>query len=351
MQRLDDIKKKSVIDNAVEIGLAGKKSSGGWKRHSVVAAAVILIGIPMFGFAFPAIAAHIPRIFELFYVDGDNRAARLQDFAQEVRITGESNDMSIMIEEFVFDGQTVYFSYIVESENALRDGFSFLMRDVGLRVDGVEVYPDGGVSGSSGFLQRVYENTYIAVGSITFPGFHENLENAEVHFRLGSWHVAFPIERVESDILLVDETVGNEDFEVTVTQAMISPLGATVHFSYTISPYYSGLDWDFFVYSDETEGSEANIAFRIRDDLGTYVNWQGSFNCINDDCNGWIQLQEELHPDASELIITPYVNVHHWQLGDWEYSGGSIGAEDIIAGGGSVEHSEVILDEIVIRIP
>jgi len=68
MQRLDDMKKRRVIDNAIEIGMAERRKTGVWKRYAMVAAAVIIIGIPAFGFSFPALAQHIPIIGELFAV-------------------------------------------------------------------------------------------------------------------------------------------------------------------------------------------------------------------------------------------------------------------------------------------
>ena len=226
--------------------------------------------------------------------------------------------------------------------------------DLGLKVNGVEVHGNRGWGASPGVLQQVSEYTYIAVGSVDFPDFQENVENAVVHFRIGNWHVNFPIERVDSDIITLDETVSNDDFEVTITYAMISPIGTTLHFSHKLdSNYHTYVDWDFFVYSDETERSEAEVAFRIRDDLGNvYEQWQMMSQHDGDSGSGWIRFQEALHPDASELIITPYVLVTYWQLGDWVFSGeNSIGAEEIIAGGGNVEHREVILEEIVISIP
>jgi hypothetical protein len=313
-----------------------------------------MIGFPVLGFAFPALAQYIPiigGIFERIEFDYED-LSRLQEFSNEVNITGEVNGMSITIEESVFDGQTVYFSYVVESDRALGGNFQFGINDLGLRVDGVEVH-DNGWSGFPGALQQVSENTYIAVGYVSFPDFHEHLENAEVHFRLGGWNVAFPIERMESEILLVDELIEADGFEVTITQAVFLPIGTTLHFSYEMPSDYLRVDWDFLVYSTESERSEAEIAFRIRDDLGNeYTQW--SMMSSHDDHNGsgWIQFEEALHPEASGLIITPYMNVHHWQLGDWEFSGeGSIGAEEVIAGGGNVESSEVILGDIVIQIP
>ena len=365
MERLNDIEKQQMKGLMIERGFEGRKKIVVWKKQFVTAAAVVMIGIPILGFTFPALAQHIPiigGIFETIESDYED-FSRLQDFSNEVgivgevngvSITGEMRGMSITIEESVFDGQTVYFSYMIESNITLRENFHLRISRLGLRVDGVEVHGYSGWSASPGTLQQVSEGVYIGVGSVSFPDFHENLENAEVHFRLGAWDVAFPVESIDREVVMLNESVGNDGFQAKITQAVISPIGTTLHFSFELSPnYYAYAGWDFFVSSDETERSVAEMAFRIRDDLGNdYTQWGMMASYSDHSGNGTMQFSEALHPEASELIVTPYVYIHHWQLGDWTFSGeSSIGAEEIIAGGGSVESEEVILGDIVIPIP
>ena len=353
---LNDLEEQQAIDEIVNKGFVGRKGAGGWKKQLVAVVAVVMIGIPIFGMAFPALAQQIPiigRIFAMIESDYED-FSRLEEFSHEVNITGEVNGMSITIEETVFDGQTVYFTYIVESDSALGDNFHFNISDLGLKVDGIEVHGNRGWGASPGVLQQVSDYTHIAVGSVSFPSFYEQIENAMVHFRMSGWNVSFPIEVVEGEIISLNETVSVDGFEATITNVTILPIGTTLHFSYEMAPgYYTYVDWDFFVYSDETERLEAEMRFRVRDDLGNvYEEWEmmGSHDGYQGD--GWIRFKEVLHPNASALIVTPYMHITHWQLGSWEFRGeSSIGAEEVIAGGGSVEHREVVLEEIVISLP
>ncbi|MCL2559629.1 MAG: DUF4179 domain-containing protein [Turicibacter sp.] len=360
MQRLDEVKKQRVIESAVELGMAERvRSSGSWKKQLVAVAAAIVIGLPMFGFAFPSLAQHIPIIRGIFDLVGDSEYhvvefTRLQDFAQEVAISGEALGMYVTIEEAVFDGQVLYFAYTIESDRELEEHFYFTIRDLGLRVAGVEVHGDRGWGASPGILERISEHTYVTVGSIYFPTFDEPIENAEVHFRLGHWHVVFPIESVGGEMTVLQAaTVTYDGFEAAITNAMFSPLSATLHFSFEVAPgYYTYTGWDFFAYPEEAERREANVWFSIRDDLGNvYDRWESASEHDERRGSGWLRMGE-LHPDATELIVTANMAITHWQLNDWEFRWqNTIGVEEFEAGGGNVEMWDVILGEIVIPIP
>ena len=102
MDKLTTFEKQQMKGFIIEQGFEGRKATGRLKKQIIAVAAAVLIGIPAFGFTFPAIAANIPRIFDLFYTDEVFQTDRLQEFAQEVNITGEVNRMSISIEEAVF---------------------------------------------------------------------------------------------------------------------------------------------------------------------------------------------------------------------------------------------------------
>ena len=66
VEKLNDIEKKQMKDFIIEQGFENRKKSGTWKKGVAVAVAVIIIGIPIFGATFPALAQNIPIIGGFF---------------------------------------------------------------------------------------------------------------------------------------------------------------------------------------------------------------------------------------------------------------------------------------------
>jgi len=351
----NELEVREEIREIIDKGLMKEKKSN-LRRNVLAAAASVFVSLLVLGFVFPGYASQIPligRIFEVFETNYRDYSP-LQEFAHDVSITGETHGMSITIEETVFDGQTVYFTYRVESDWALDDDFHFQISPAAaaLWVDGVDMNEHGGLSASPGVLQQVSEYHYIAVGSVSFPNFDEIVEHAEVSFTLGDWYVRFPVERTAGDIIQINETMRNENFEATITQVIISPIGVKVYYNYTKPIEYAWLGWEFFTSSPVPEGAEANFVIEVSDDLGNEYAWDSLSEGHDDGGSGWLNLIEPLYPEASELIITLSMWVDYWDLGDWRHTGsGGVGYEEVIAGGGSVERREVILGEIVVPLP
>jgi len=126
MQRLDEFRKKKVIDKAVELGLEGRKKDVMWKKQLKLTgiAAVAILGI---GFAtlmtFPALAQHVPIIGEFF--DRNNEAAEWKDsIIKEVlgdRI--ETDDLAITIEtHFAYEWQ----AYNTTAEEVVNSFINFV---------------------------------------------------------------------------------------------------------------------------------------------------------------------------------------------------------------------------------
>jgi len=393
----NELEVREEIRAIIDKGLI-KEEKSYLRRNGLVAAAAVLV-LLVLAFAFPGYASQIPiigGIFEIFE-NGWRDFSPLQDIAHDVsdkaaiteipkdnsriyiledgmikiehedgsvtimddvirNVIDETDGMSLTIKEVVFDGQTVYFTYHVETNRALRDDHRFELSSPELWVDGVDLMQYQGFSASSGQLQRISEHNYIAIGEFTFPPFDENVKYADLYFILGNWRVGFPIERIASAASQVGETVSNEGFEATVTQVLISEIGGMIFYDYILPIEYGWLHWEFFTESPVPEGKEAYFGIRVIDDLGNELDGGMSSTGIGDEDGHWgrgtLTLLEPLHPDATELIITPFMYVHHWYLGDWRHNGiGSVGEEEVIAGGGSVETREVILGEIVVPLP
>lgn len=390
-----EVEVKQEIQSIIKKGLIQKEKSN-LRRNLLATAAAVFVLLFILGFVFPGYASQIPLIGGIFeLLDADHRSySPLQDVAHDVsnevgitelpaedtrtyiledgsikivnetdgsimissgvnpNVISETDGMSLEIKEVVFDGQSVYFTYHIVTDRELGDYDHFELSRPELWVEGVDLMEYQSFSSSPGVLQRISEHNYIAVGSFTFPVFDKNVEYADLYFTLGSWRVEFPIERIDSEIIQVNETVSNEGFEATVTQVLVSQIGVVVHYNYTKPLEYDWLGWDFFTSSPVPEGVEANFEIRVSDDLGNEYDWGMSGEAGNGWGSGSLSLIEPLAPEATELIITPLMYVHYWYLGDWRHDGeGEVGETEVKAGGGSVETSEVILGEIVVPLP
>ena len=345
MERLNDFEKKQMKDFIIEQGFEGRKSSGRWKKQLVVAAAVIMIGIPALGAAFPAWGQRIPIVGGVFEEHGafvyENLGqiwptiAELQEFSTEVNLSGELGSVVITIEESVFDGKRLSFSYTIEGNRNLGSYPQIDIENLGLLVDGEDQQDGAGWGFRPSVLQRVSRNEYIGVSTIYFSNLLGVIDNGVVHFDVifnnRSWHAAFPIERVDLENIVINETFNNDGFEITIISVLNTPSGMVMHYRYELPVGY-GLD--FLVENGEIRTEQnAEMKFRIQDDLGNewarifgsvesewigtdlrtsvtsnYVGWL-DFSDVTRRGEGSYYAEGNYHAAANYLIITPYIGV------------------------------------------
>jgi len=116
MERLNDIEKKQMKDFIIEKGFEKREKGRTWKKV-LVAAAAIIIGIPILGVTFPALAQHIQiigGIFERIDLHEENRFGRLIDYAIPIGETQYADGFSISLIESFFDGEKIYLTFLVE---------------------------------------------------------------------------------------------------------------------------------------------------------------------------------------------------------------------------------------------
>ena len=350
---------KREIDAIIEKGFRATKRSAG-KKYTLLAASLTLLVLLTLGFSFPNYARQIPLIggiFELYYQMTGGYTPELQEFAQEVNITGAVEGMSITIEEAVFDGQNVFFSYLIESYHPLNREYGFDITNLGLLVNGVEVHGDRSWAGGAGMPQQVAENTYIVVAMVSFCQPLYDITEAVVHFDLGGWNVAFPITRIESRENVHGLSAAYDGFAMEITQILFTPLGINLHYIYEFpSAYGLGFtDWSLFIDDAATEQVRVTLEFQVLDDLGNeYRITAGAGQFEHSGFRGWVQFAQESHATAREVIITPYFIITYYRIGNWSpnnHDGGAIWDDDFVANGGTIERREIVFDSFVIPIP
>ena len=231
---LTDFEEQKAINEIIEKGFTGRKKAMTWQKQLVAAVAIIIIGIPTFGFSFPALAQHIPLIGGLFaQMDSAGMGGNLDmitEYATTVDETQVADGVSITLVEQFFDGHGIYLSYLVESEFALNRGLEWfeyaLTREVTVMIDGEALLVDDG-----GWVPYIFwVDDYSFFFMLNIPLFEaweptsEVIANATeidvtltiLEFGINSWNYA-------DDILEVDAiATGPWEFRLSIEQSELT---------------------------------------------------------------------------------------------------------------------------------
>ena len=301
---LNDFEEQQAIGKIVEQGLAGREQSNVFLRSLIAVVLVIMIGMPLFGTAFPALAQNIPLIGGLFSNFGnEGRTLAIDEHVVEIGLTRDINAMTVTITEAVFDGQIIHVAYTIESPITMdlsAADYDFWLND--LTFNDNRRFDFNQWSEQTNSLGRISKDSYIYAGfyRIFLPELATDVRNIEVKIGFGlAGHLTQTSFTLELDIIprtlieVIDGYVfADTDFysEFRITDISISPLGV-------------------FVY---TNGSWQHN-FTLRDNIGeqhisTY-RFDGSATSFSDGSGtrtNWRLFPLEIHPDATDLIIELY---------------------------------------------
>jgi len=295
-----------------------KKKRNGWKKKAFSAAAAAVIATTILGFSFPTYASNIPIVGDIFRaIDGD-RFANFQAFSNEIGITKTNNGISITINEAIFDGETVFFTYTIESDKDLGEKIS---------LDAFTSAKEIKFNGSwqqGNEIERVAENQYVGVGWLASPDLNDPTVDVDWNiYRIlngdgekvadGKWHFDFSVGATNNEELSINKKSSDDGAEALVDKVFFSPVSMRVYYE---NKFPISKEWD-----------DTRIEWIVRDDLGneypTLIEWLSAWT-VRDDLgneyptledagwsgeifeNGWIAL-EAVHPDATKIIITPQV--------------------------------------------
>ena len=306
MQRLDDIKKKRVIDSAIEVGMAGRKNSNVWQKRFVAAAAVVMIGIPVLGFTFPALAQHIPIIGGIFGREDLHQQERFVEMADDVLEIGQTQEQdgfAVTLSEVFIDGGRMYVAYHIEStegrllgtENEIAD-----LEDQGLANDELVSFGNDMpifVSGSEiNTSQSIYETVAEDRLSKTVIFGVEATEISEGDLvtakligvsrpfgGIGVWDFEFGVPAFAGD-QFANRVIRYNDQEVELHDITLSSSGLTIN----------------------TRG-EFFLSFIVRDDLGNTLESMGGSGGGEDGVAFTHDTFGAPHEDASQIIIMPHL--------------------------------------------
>ncbi|OEH93635.1 DUF4179 domain-containing protein [Bacillus solimangrovi] len=280
-----------------------------FKRKLAVGTIITGLTFSAFGNTLPIYAesnSHVEDIFK--YLDNDNtrlfddhKPGLYDDYKKhstEINLTKESNGIKVTINEAVFDGKTVFFTYTIESK-----------RDLGKRPNLDDSADIVGAIKESGTTQiaKIDNNTYVGLETISNVD-GEIATAANVKWEInsffnretkkqynGKWKFDFAINALDNKMIVVNDSTEQNGVKITVEKILVTPMSFIVYYNEKIDENVIN-KWDDI---------DAN-RFELKDDLGnSYLSEYNSGWRDGEYKTNWSRTFETIDPNATKLIISP----------------------------------------------
>lgn len=317
------------------------------------AAALILVGLSsaFLGMAFPAYANSIPVIDNIFRFLDMGRSGlfdHYKEFSSPMNIAEENNGIKITINDAVFDGETVFLTYSLESD-----------QDLGARpiVHGLlDMKGADGVAGSNQ-ISKIGNNKYVGLMTGTSFSRDKDREIANIKWNIesignqdskeqkitGGWNFALKLKATESSTQRIDRCIERDGVTIHLNKITVTPMSFIIYYDQAVDQKV------------RTKWDAVDIGIKVKDDLG--IPYSGQGNGGAGDKEGyhmsWSKTFEKLDPQATKLIITP-------QLSFYNYTSANHGSVEMTRDGADeenkVQHSrdkdreEVVLEDIIVEL-
>ncbi|MCG3088525.1 DUF4179 domain-containing protein [Sporosarcina cyprini] len=280
-------------------------------RNTIVAAAIFSLSILVFSASFPALAAQLPiigNVFSLFQkesqVVGDYGA-----YTTAIGMSKEDKGVKVTVTDAVYDGESVSISFTMESD-----------RDLGEHpvLDGmvtIEEYGEQNHLMGNYMIEKVNDNQYAGVnivylmtGSKPKDTIHVNWKGRELkkvedvaNYIQGDWEFDFELQPLPSKtIQLSDLNVKYQGVTVVVNKMTTTPVSNTIYLSHVTGQELKD-KWDVF-----------SLDFRIEDNLGNQYDVLPNGGYGNSSfAMKWRIMTPVFDPAATSIIITPIASAYN----------------------------------------
>lgn len=320
-----------------------------WYGKGIVAAittSVIVGGTLYLGIINPTYAANLPIMGDIFRFLDNGRTGiydLYKENAQEINVTKESNGVSMTVQDALFDGRTIYITYVVNTDKDLGDAPKIGI-DPTLSIRDYQ----GGMTGSAQ-SRKIDEHTYVAQRTYTIDEFKESVKcklNIKEIAKLGSnsqksikgnWQFEFELEATEGIREELNKGTTEDGFSVTIDYIMRTPMSYMVKYTQEVPEAY------------RTEWDDVGTMLEVKDDLGN--SYEGEMNGgrghTGTGIMSFTMTFGKIDERASKLIITPRIFCS-------TYKGGvaidAEGNETQLQPNSDKEDRMIILPEIVVPI-
>ncbi|ETT83057.1 DUF4179 domain-containing protein [Viridibacillus sp. FSL R5-0477] len=265
-------------------------------------ALMILVGsATTVSFAIPSVASQFPfikGIVNYFTSDNDKFYEQYSDYATDIEQLEISNGITMMIENAVYDGNTITITYALETEHDL---------GVNPRV-GQFIDVEGSVAiGGGDSLQQISPTKYVGLARVT-PTFKKDLEKVQVQWSPksftndttdetvnGDWKFNFELEKVQDEIQLVNQSITDAGMTLIINEIRKTDVSTIIKMK-QITESRLLKKWHL-----------ASPALAIRDDVGNvyHVVDNGGSSMDNGVTTEWSQSIGVIDKRATKLYIEP----------------------------------------------
>jgi Family of unknown function (DUF5643)/Domain of unknown function (DUF4179) len=340
---VSDMEKKKLYTTLNQRIVKSKKYSK-WKR--TLSVAMVTIGImtsAMIGLSFTAYAEDIPvlgSIFKFFSSDGSYEG--YEENASKLDLVQESNGIKMTIQDTVFDGKTLFLTYMIETN-----------KDLGEKpwINSMPTFGDSGLGGTDK-ISKIDDGKYVGVMEVE-PTNDRKLEQIDVNWKIesistepnqegisfqGNWDFQFTLNAVDTQTILANQTIEDTGITFTAENITITPMSFILEYQYAAAAEVTR-NWDNIF-----------VEVEIKDDLGNnYEGLGGAGYGIVDLLVNSSSTFGKLDPNATKLIVTPIVTLSDNDSLGYDRNGEPIKA-DYRSMDSKADYKEVHLKQIIVEL-
>lgn len=298
----------AIIEQAFfETSAAKKKKQRRWLAPAVAASVLFIGSSAAVLTASPVLAnymAQIPVIGNVFAIFSEEERGLLEyeRFSEDVGLSQTSNGITISIEQAVYDGTKVTFTYRVESDQKLDSSAHLTGSPILLEAEGptggMEWEPvEGGIAGIAEILHLDEEAKQV---NVQWEPVSLYTEHGEI---VGDWKFEFAVAQLKNlEPLILDQKVSNNGVSVHFDKVTFTDISVNIAYQQLVEPSLLQ-DWQYV---------EAELL--AQDDLGNVypVPYNGGTtpggSRTAEDLE-WTATVRGLSPEAKTLTFYPFAHI------------------------------------------
>lgn len=288
-----------------------KKKRRNW-LVPLAAASLLFVGISAASLsASPALAnymSQLPGIGNVFSVFAEEEPGLqiYERFSEEVGLVQTSQGITIRIDQAIYDGTKVTFTYTVTSDRTLDSsahltGLPQLLEAEGPNISTNWEPVEGGIAGMT---EITHPDEKAAQVNVLWEPLSLYTEEGEIE---GDWKFEFAVDQLIKEPIILDEKVTNGDVTVHFTEVTVTAISVNVTYQQLVNPALLEV-W---------EHVEAELI--AQDNLGNVykVPYNGGSTYAGDQTIEdihWTATMRGLHPEASSLTFYPFAHVSRFDI-------------------------------------
>lgn len=306
-ERLNQIIDDAFFDTSA---FKAKKRRKNW-LYPIAAASILFVGISAASLtASPALAnymAQLPVVGNVFTIFAENEKGleSYERFSEEVGLSQTSNGITITIDQAVYDGTNVTFSYFISSEKDLTGirsiaGFPLLLEAEG-PSSGMQL--DEAAGGTAGIASIVHLNEESSQVNVHWEPKSIETETEKIE---GDWKFEFAVSQLKTEPIVLDEKVENSGVTVHFTEFTITDVAVNIAYQQLVDPSLlentGAVEAELIakdnlgnVYEVPYNGGSTEAGARTREDLK------------------WTATIRGLDPNATSMTFYPFAHIS-WMI-------------------------------------